>query len=71
MAFEPAVIGKIMTKITLEENDAGRLQILKQRAVALSKDRRWPQADEKMIAYRVDGLCAHFLFSPRISRAAV
>jgi hypothetical protein len=54
MAFQPALIWKVVAEIALEQNDAGRFQITQKGAVEIMQNRGRPETDEKMIADGVD-----------------
>ena len=54
MAVEPPFVRQIVAKIAFEEDDAGGLQILQERAVAHVEFWRRPETNDKMVAHRVD-----------------
>src|ERR1019366_10507627 len=66
VALKPGLVGKIMAKIALEEDDAGGPQIGEKRWVVLIKNRRGSKADEEMMADGGDGFAEHAA-SPRSS----
>ena len=65
VALKPGFIRNIMAEIALEENDAGRAQIGKKRAVVIVEDRRRFKADQKMVAGQADRVPEHAAIIPK------
>ncbi|WP_245471983.1 hypothetical protein [Bradyrhizobium nanningense] len=52
VAQQPFPVGNVVTKIALVEDDAGRLEIARQRTIAFVQNGSRPKADEEMVANR-------------------